>query len=98
MLKTREVRNEIVKYINDSGVGFTNWHVGTASHPHTSLFTEINIDKDSFWIYKDAGSKELAQSVVKFMIDTYGTIGDTGNEDETCHFVYAYAITQENKD
>lgn len=93
MSKTLEVRNEIVKYISGSGVAFPRWHVGIASDPHTRLFTDKNIDKNSFWIYKDAGSEEFARSAAEFLIDTYGTIGDTGGEDGSSHYVYAYADT-----
>lgn len=96
MLKTVDIRNEIVKYISGSGVAFPGWHVGIASDPHTRLFTDKKIDKNSFWIYKDAGSEELARAAAKFLIDTYGAIGDTGGADETSHFVYAYADAQKS--
>jgi hypothetical protein len=94
--QTREIRSEIVKYIANSGVSFPRWHIGIASDPHTRLFIDKNIDKDSYWIYKDAGSQELARDAAKFLIDTYSFISDAGNSDGTSHYVYAYADTQKN--
>jgi hypothetical protein len=91
MLNYLKVRNEIVQCISHSGIGFSSWHIGIASDPMAWQFTDKKIGNDTYLIFKDAGSDEFARLVVKFLVDTYGAVGDAGDGDETCRYVYAYA-------
>lgn len=83
-----------VSYVNSSGIRWSDWYVGIAANPRSRLFVEHNVQEHGGrWIYEDAGSEQGARTVEKFLIETYGTKGDTGGGDSTTTYVYAYAIT-----
>lgn len=102
MSTAQEIRDEIVDYIVASDIPFSEWYVGTASDPYTRLFNDHNVDKEAYWIHKDAGSEECARAIGEFIINTYRTkgrmvtagAGDIKMWDETAQSVYAYPITE----
>lgn len=99
MAKTlQDVANEIVRYIQQSGVAFSSWYVGIASDPSTRLFTDHNVAEKSFWIYRNAGSEENARAIEKWLIDNFQCQGDTGGGDRSTHYVYSYVITPTTKE
>jgi hypothetical protein len=92
-----KARKEIIKFIADSGVGFTGFYIGTASDPDTRLFVHHHVDKNSLWTYQDAGQEEAARTIAKFIIDTYQAKGDADKGDGTARYVYAFAVTGTTK-
>jgi hypothetical protein len=78
-----KARKEIIKFIADSGAGFTNFYIGIASDPDTRLFSHHHVDKNSLWTYQDAGQEEAARTIAKFIMDTYKTKGNADKGDGT---------------
>jgi len=102
MFNAQEIRDEIVDYLVASDIAFSDWYVGIASDPVTRLFTDHNVDKEAYWIYKDAGSEECARAIGEFIINKHKTKGKSSVEDsatgyKTAQHVYAYAITGTTK-
>jgi hypothetical protein len=88
-----EARKKMMNFIAGSFVGFPNWYLGTSSNPEDRLFVHHKVEKESFWIYKDAGSEEAARTIVKFIMDTYQTKGNADSGDGNARYVYAYVMT-----
>jgi hypothetical protein len=93
VMSAHEVRDAIVKYINDSDIAFGEWCVGIAADPRTRLFIDYRVGKDTPWIFRDTGSEEAAMAVREFVVTTYGTRGSAADCDGTARYVYAYAVT-----
>ena len=89
-----KARKEIIKFIADSGAGFTGFYIGTASDPDTALFSHHHVDKgSSLWTFQDAGQEEAARTIAKFIIDTYQAKGYAGKGDGNARYVYAFVMT-----
>jgi hypothetical protein len=90
----QEVRDAIIRRINDSEIAFSEWCVGVAADPRTRLFADHRVGKNVPWIFRDTGSEEAAMAIREFIIDTYGTKGNSWNGEGTARYIYAYAVTE----
>ena len=99
MATAQEVYDFIMRYINNNNRDYSSWYVGIASNPRTRLFTDHNVSKQNgSWVYKNAGSEEIARAVEKYIIENHNTKGDTGGGDNTTTSVYAYLTTNSTKE
>ncbi len=81
------------------GSRYSDWYVGIASDPKQRLFNDHNVNENGYgWIYRETFSSEFAREVEAHFTNTLGTDGDTGGEDNTTKFVYAYKKSSYTKE
>lgn len=97
MAKDEEtIKTEIENHI---GSGYSSWYVGIAKDPRDRLFKDHNVDeKNGRWIYRDAGSRTVAERIEKYFIDEHGTQGNPGGGSDATTVVYAYKVTDSTKE
>ena len=94
MAESKEtIIREIKERISKEGSGYPAWYVGIATDPEKRLFEDHNVDKNGWWIYKEAENSDIAREIERYFIEIFGTDGGTGGGDETTKFVYAYKKT-----
>ena len=95
----QEVYNEIMDYINNTGVNYNNWYVGIAANSEARLFSDHNVSKNNGqWVYIEALDEDTARKVEKFIITTHKTKGGSGGGDASTINVYAYVITDSTRE
>lgn len=83
--------HEIHRYIERRGGPYRDWYVGVAADVERVLFDEHRVNRDvDPWIYRDAGSADLARDVETYFVHTLGADGETGGGGHGSVFVYAY--------
>jgi hypothetical protein len=88
-----EILNDIVFYITNLNMPFSQWYVGIASNPSHKLFCDHNVSIDTLWIYRDAGDYKTALKIAYELKERYKLTGGEIAEDYCNKYVYAYAIT-----
>ena len=87
----KEIIDAIESYIQKGGGGYDAWYVGISNDARYRLFNGHGVrEEGDYWIYKQAGSSEIARDIESYFVYTRGTDGGTGGGDETADMVYAY--------
>lgn len=88
-----EIKRDIKVYIDKEGSPYRTWYVGITNDPKHRLFNEHGVEEKNSWcIYREASSVEVARRVEDYFI-TLGTDGAPGGGDEDSKWVYAYRKT-----
>lgn len=68
-------------------------YIGISKDPRDRLFNGHGVsEKDSWWIYRQAGSAKDAREVEAYFINSLGAKGGGGGGDDMADYVYAYKI------
>ncbi len=84
------IEKEIKTHIEENGGDFSKWYSGIASDPKDRLFNQHKV-KDAY-IYRNAGSEDVARRIEDYLVKTLGTKGGGGGGDKDTTFVYSYKI------
>ena len=93
-MSTEETIIENIRnHMKSRGGAHSEWYVGIATEFMQRLFQDHNVNpKNDFWIYQYAGSRSAAEKIEHYFINTLGTKGGPGGDDENTKFVYAYRV------
>lgn len=95
----REIINEFLAHMRQNGGVGREWYVGITDDPRSRLFNDHRVSETTgAWIYRDAGTINVARAVEQYLLDQ-GCDGGSGGGSTQSHFVYAYrrtASTNEN--
>ncbi len=84
------IKQEIKKHIEENGGVFSKWYSGITNDAKDRLFNQHKV-KDAY-IYRNAGSKETAESVEDYLTKKLGTKGGGGGGTTDSTYVYSYKI------
>ena len=92
MIKSKqEIINDISAHIQKSGGGYRAWYVGISKNARDRLFSSHKVrEENDWWIYRQAGSSQVAREIENYFVNSLGTDGGTGGGDVTADEVYAY--------
>src|SRR5574337_1411679 len=89
----QEAYDQIVAYIKQHGVAYSNWYAGIASDARTRLFTEHSVsEKEGRWIYRTFSTNQAAHNA-EDALHKLGCDGASGGGDSSTTQVYAYLKT-----
>jgi len=92
-----EIIDDILHYMKSLEFPFTSWYVGIAVNPSVALFTEHNVNVNSHWIYRYAGSVENAEEILEQLMTRYHVRNNGEPVHRNARFIFAYAITSGTK-
>jgi hypothetical protein len=91
MAKDDKIVKDIIGHVGNANK--SEWYVGIATDAKQRLFVDHNVvENGGHWIYRSAGSEQVARDTEKYLLDTYNFRGGTGGGDNPI-YVYAYKIT-----
>lgn len=93
-LNYSEIIEKIDEHLSKSGKTYYNeFYIGITKDPENRLFKEHGVSKEnSWWLYINAGSSELAREVEKHYLEEGMRGGDGGGNDDST-YVYCYTVT-----
>lgn len=92
-MKSSEIVSALNSFMKRKGSATFGWYVGISNYPRTALFDTHKVnEKAGDWTFKDAGSADVAKSVVKTLLAEHNMHGSVGRSD-TAKKVFVYKIT-----
>lgn len=84
---------EIEAHIRKCGGIFRQWYVGIATDARDRLFNDHRVrEKGDAWIFRPAGTHQMARHTEDHFVNRLGTCGGTGGGGGATRTVYAYKI------
>ncbi len=88
----QEIKFEFLAFIKEKGGDFSDWYIGIAADPVSTLTAQHQIDQsEDAWIYKQALTFQACRTVQRFFQDKLNMDGETllrGNEDTDCVYLF----------
>jgi len=91
MIKDEDtIKKEIKSFIDENGGGFSKWYSGITNDAEERLFKQHKVKNG--YIYRNAGSKDTAESIEEYLTNELGTKGKGGGGTPESTYVYSYKI------
>lgn len=88
-----EIVRDVLAHIKKRGGSASQWYVGIAADPASTLFTRHNVAKDGgHWIYRKASTERAARDTETYLLKNFNFKGGDGGG-KAPKSVYAYKIT-----
>lgn len=85
----QQILNEINTYIQSNGGEYSAWHVGVCTNIRDNLSGQTKT-KEGLLISRQAYSSYVAAEVLDYFVNTLGTDGSIGADNDTADIIYAY--------
>jgi hypothetical protein len=99
VFSVQQIKYEILAYIKEFGGSFSDYYVGVADDPQSTLFEGHGVDgeKDP-WLYKQALTFQAARTVQDYFVTRLKTDGvPVIDGDENCDCVYVYKKSERTR-
>ena len=88
----QQIKFEILAYIKEFGGDFSDWYVGIAADPKSTMFQTHKVhQEDDIWLHKQALTFSACKTIQKYFLDilkTDGEVVSAGDEDTDCVYLY----------
>ena len=90
---------ELKNHIADRGGEYSDWYTGIAENPKERL-DQHNVNRDKggdWWAHRISDSKEIAEEIEDYFVNTLGTAGAPGGGTDATKSVYIYKKSTNTK-